>query len=207
MKKYSFNVEDLTSEKSLWDVYKLSKRISPNKFQLILVTLTFFLLAINALYFVDNTQVLLNDVRKWSEIGFSFAITTLGFLIAGFTIFATLSKPGMFLAMMDHIDTKTGLPTLKYNFFTFMKVFIGYLFFSIIYLSIVVLGQSDGFLDNLVDLLPNSLCIKIILIKAAYIVIGGSFMYLLLLLKSFIFNIYAVVMNFLRWEYHQDINK
>jgi len=38
----------------------------------------------------------------------------------------------------------------------------------------------------------------------AYAGIGGSFVYLLLMLKSFVFNIYMIVMNSLRWEYRQN---
>jgi uncharacterized integral membrane protein len=202
--KYSFKAEDLTSEKNLWDVYKLSRKIRPGKFQVLCVALTFVALWTNAFFLVKNDNSLLIDVRKWAEFGFDFSITTLGFLIAGFTIFATLSKPRMMLAMMDHINKETKLPTLKYNFFTFMKVFIAYIAISIAYLLVMILGQADGFFSNLVSLFPGHHFVKIALIKVAYIAIGSSFVYLLLLLKSFVFNIYAIVMNFLRWEYHEN---
>lgn len=200
---YSFEDKDLTSEKSLWDVYKLSRRILPSKFQVIFLLLIMLALGLNAFVLVDDEAIILGDARKWSEFGFNFSITTLGFLIAGFTIFATLSKPKMMLAMMDHINKETGLPTLKYNFFTFMKVFIAYIAISIFYLLVMILGQADGFIANVVSLFPNENFIKSILIKTAYTLIGSSFVYLLLLLKSFVFNIYAIVMNFLRWEYHE----
>ncbi|QJQ94824.1 MULTISPECIES: hypothetical protein [Halomonadaceae] len=201
---YSFKDTDLTSEKSLWDVYKLSRRILPGKFQVFVVLGSVALLIANAMFFAREESVLLADVRKWSEMGFEFAITTLGFLIAGFTIFATLSKPKMMLAMMGHINKETGLPTLKYNFFAFMKVFIAYIAFSLVYLLIVLFGQQGGLVSNVVSVLPHSDCIRMILIKTSYAIIGGSFVYLLMLLKSFVFNIYAIVMNFLRWEYHQE---
>lgn len=200
---YSFKEEDLTKEKSLWDIYKLSRRILPNKVQFILILVFALLLSSNALFFSDDSEKILKDVREWSKIGFSFTITALGFLIAGFTIFATLSKPKMLLAMMDHIDSKTGLPTLKYNFIAFMKVFIAYIVFSLFYLSILVLGGHNGIIDNAIELLPQSELIKTCVINIAYTITGSSFVYLLMLLKSFVFNIYAIVMNNLRWEYHQ----
>lgn len=71
-------------------------------------------------------------------------------------------------------------------------------------LFIVLMGQPDGVMANVISLLPNSSCVKSSVIKASYLIIGSSFVYLLLLLKSFIFNIYAIVMNSLRWEYHQE---
>lgn len=202
--KYSFDDAELTSEKSLWDVYKQSRRILPSKLQIFAVLATMLCLGINAFVFVDNDALLLRDVRKWSEMGFNFGITTLGFLIAGFTIFATLSKPKMMLAMMEHTNKETGLRTLKYNFFAFMKVFIAYISVSLIYLFIVLMGQSDGLVANVISLFPNSSCVKSSIIKVSYLIVGSSFVYLLLLLKSFIFNIYAIVMNFLRWEYHEE---
>ena len=200
---YSFEDKELTSEKSLWDVYKLSRRILPSKFQVVFLLFIMLALGINSFVFLDDT-IILNYVRKWSELGFTFSITTLGFLIAGFTIFSTLSKPKMMLAMMDHVNKDTGLPTLKYNFFTFMKVFIAYIVISIFYMLVILLGHEGGILSNVISLLPNEVCIKSLIIKSSYIFVGSSFLYLLLLLKSFVFNIYAIVMNFLRWEYHQD---
>jgi len=200
---YDFDDSALTSEKSLWDIYKLSRHIQPNKFQLFLTLSVMVLLGINAFVLQNDASVILSDARAWATNGFNFSITTLGFLIAGFTIFATLSKPEMMLAMMEHKNEETGLPTLKYNFFTFMNVFIVYIVTSFVYLLVMLLGQSGGFMDNILALTPNGECLKIVIIKLSYMIIGTSFVYLLLLLKSFVFNIYAIVMNFLRWEYHQ----
>lgn len=48
------------------------------------------------------------------------------------------------------------------------------------------------------------------IISFTYCIIGGSIVYLLLVLKTFIFNIYAIIMNSIRWEYYikaQDIAK
>lgn len=202
--KYSFDESDLTSEKSLWDVYKLCRKIHPKKSQVIILLIVMATLAANAFILENKSENILTDVRKWAELGFNFGITTLGFLIAGFTIFATLSKPKMLLAMMDHTNKETGLPTLKYNFFAFMKVFIAYITFTLFYLVILLFGQANGLISNVGGLLPHSECMGLALIKIAYVLIGGSFVHLLLLLKTFIFNIYAIVMNFLRWEYHQD---
>ena len=201
--KYSFDPSELTSEKSLWDVYKLSRRLLPGKFQVGVVLLITILLGINSFVLSQDANVILQDVRRWAEMGFSFSITTLGFLITGFTIFATLSKPAMMLAMMDHTNIETGLPTLKYNFFAFMKVFIAYIAFAFLFLMVVLLGQKDGMLGNIIDFFPHSSSVKLILIKTFYAIVGGSFVYLLLLLNSFVYNIYSIVMNSLRWD-HQS---
>ncbi|MHA7228439.1 hypothetical protein ACVT98_03050 [Vibrio campbellii] len=201
--KYKFDPKDLTEEKSLWDIYKKAYIIFPNKLQIAIVLAVATCLAINAFILEKNSTILLENVRAWSSIGFNFSITTLGFLIAGFTIFATLTKPDMMLAMMDHSNKEYNLPTLKYNFFVFIKVFISYIFFSIMYVLILLLGQKGGFLTNVIDLIPNPTCMKLALIKISYVFIGSSFVHLLLQLKSFIFNIYMIVMNMLRWEHRE----
>lgn len=199
---YKFDESSLTSEKSLWNIYIQSRKISGSKFQNLLIFSVITILSLNAFYLESDISVLLGNVRKWADIGFNFSITTLGFLIAGFTIFATLSKPDMMLAMMEHIHKETQLPTLKYNFFVFMRVFIFYIFFSILYLFIILFGQSDGAISNLFELISELDLLKIIIVKLSYVIVGTSFIYLVLLLKGFVFNIYAIVMNFLRWEYH-----
>ncbi len=201
---YSFSDEELTREKSLWDVFKLCTRLKPSNSQIICLLLVVILLLLNALALETPVSSLLRDVRKWAELGFNFSITTIGFLIAGFTIFATLSKPDMMLAMMEHTNKETQLPTLKYNFFAFMKVFIAYIVIALFFLSIILFGQVDGLVSNVVSLLPSSKCVKYTLVVTSYVYVGTSFVYLVMLLMTFIFNIYAIVMNFLRWEYHKE---
>ncbi|EEE0744461.1 hypothetical protein BVM56_004739, partial [Salmonella enterica subsp. enterica serovar Johannesburg] len=39
-----------------------------------------------------------------------------------------------------------------------------------------------------------------LIIKLGYWVIGTSLIYLVLVVKTFIFNIYAIIMNNIRWE-------
>ncbi|TVO65048.1 hypothetical protein FHP89_13215 [Denitromonas ohlonensis] len=204
--RYRFKESDLTSEKSLWDVYVLSRKILPNRFQVIFVICSMSLLAINAFALNPNKAYLLHSVRRWADFGFNFSVTTLGFLIAGFTIFATISKPTMMLAMMDHVHKASGLPTLKYNFFAFIGVFISYLFFSAVYLMIILLGEPGGVFASLAYRLPASECVVDAAAKVGYVIVGGSLISLLLSLKSFVFNTYATVMNFLRWEYHEMHN-
>lgn len=199
--KYNFKASEFTEEKSLWDIYKKAFIIFPSKLHIAIVLFVFTCLSINAFVLETSLTALLNDVRGWASFGFNYAITTLGFLIAGFTIFATLTKPDMMLAMMGHFNQEYRLPTLKYNFFVFVKVFISYIFFAVVYVLVMLLGQQNGFLGNVIELIPNALCVKIVLIKVGYAVIGCSFVHLLLQLKSFIFNIYIIVMNMLRWEH------
>lgn len=194
------DAKEITKEKSLWDVYLLCKRITISTFHVcILLTASIFLLT-NSFFIEKDMSHLVSDIRNWALIGFNFAVTTLGFLIAGFTIFATLSKPDMFLQMMSVQHKKTQMPTLKYNFMAFMKVFISFITFTFIYLVIILFCQANGMIGNIIDLFPYSTVIKELIIKLGYCVIGTSLIYLVLVVKTFIFNIYAIIMNNIRWE-------
>lgn len=204
MTRYSFDASELTSEKSLWDIFRLSWRIKPSRSHVIITTSVLALLLINAFWLEKDGGTLLKDIREWTSFGFAFSISTLGFLVAGFTIFATLTKPEMLLTMMDYIHQETGLPTLKYNFFAFMRVFIFYILFATIYISVVLFGQSGGLISKWMALLPEAEHIKFFAVRLAYAFIGVSLIHLLLLLKTFIFNIYFIVMNSLRWEYYKS---
>lgn len=203
--KYNFKPSELTKEKHLWDVYLLYRRVKPSPFNVCVVLAVYALLLANSFCLEKDVAVLLNAVRNWASMGFNFAITTLGFLIAGFTIFATLGKPEMYLTMMDHTNKETGLPTLKYNFVLFMGVFIAYIFFAFAYASVMFFGQKGGLFSNMLRLSGMGAPAIEYIIKVSYSLTGASVVFLLLLLKTFVFNIYSIVMNSLRWE-HLELN-
>ncbi|WP_406643014.1 hypothetical protein [Pectobacterium brasiliense] len=199
--KYNIAGKEITKEKSLWQVALLAKKITMSKLHVTIILATAMLLGINSFMSGSKTYQLLLDIRIWSNFGFNFTITTLGFLIAGFTIFATLSKPDMMIAMMLHKNAEANIPTLKYNFMAFMKVFISFIICAFIYLFVILFGQANGLIGNIVKTLPYSVVIKLYGAKLIYIIIGTSLIYLVLAIKTFIYNVYAIVMTSIRWEY------
>ncbi|ACZ75618.1 conserved hypothetical protein [Dickeya parazeae Ech586] len=202
--KYNIAGSEITKEKNLWQVALLARKITMSKLHIVIIISTAMLLIINSFLLAKKTDQLLLDIRGWSNFGFNFTITTLGFLIAGFTIFATLSKPDMMIAMMLHENKEAKIPTLKYNFMAFMKVFISFIACTLIYLFIILLGQTNGFLANIIRAMPYSEIIKPYGIKTSYVVIGTSLVYLVLAIKTFIYNVYAIVMTSVRWEYEKN---
>jgi hypothetical protein len=197
-----YDPKDLTSEKDLWSVFLLSRKVRPSRLSLWVTLLVASALFIAAFRFSVPTDTILRDTRKWAEVGLSYAITTLGFLVAGYTIFATVADPKMMLAMMEHTDSETGLPTLKVNHIKFMKVLIDYIIWIFVYILVVLFCQPEGLVSHLVFTLPNGSCVRDMLSRFAYVTIGASIAYLLMMLQAYVFNIYAIVMNMLRWEQH-----
>lgn len=88
-----------------------------------------------------------------------------------------------------------------------MHVFIIYIACSGLYLSILLFGQNNSIVWWVIKFTPDPLLLRDTIIVIAYVYVGTSFAYLLLTLKSFIYNIYTIVMNFLRWERENSNNQ
>lgn len=197
--KYTFNPEDLTKERSLHDVYKLTKKIKVNSFYFYFTLLLVILLSINA-FCLSSSPELISSIRQWTPLVFGFTTTTLGFLITGFTIFATINKPELFLSLMEYKHPLYGISYLKYVYGVFMRVFIYFIFWSVIYLLVLLFGQENGLATKLLRALMFSHCTKVVGVQILYILVGSSTVFLVLTLKTFLFNIYAMLMQSLRWE-------
>ncbi|END6396878.1 hypothetical protein ABMO71_003493 [Escherichia coli] len=197
--KYTFNPEDLTKERSLHDVYKLTKKIKVNSFDFYFTLLLVILLSINA-FCLSSSPELISSIRQWTPLVFEFTTTTLGFLITGFTIFATINKPELFLSLMEYKHPLYGISYLKYVYGVFMRVFIYFIFWSVIYLLVLLFGQENGLATKLLRALMFSHCTKVVGVQILYILVGSSAVFLVLTLKTFLFNIYAMLMQSLRWE-------
>jgi len=199
-----FNSDDITKEIGLLDIYRASRSKLPiNKINIFSTLAIFAMLTVYAVASTESSISLLEKMRKWAEMGFSFSVGILGFLIAGFTIFATVSDKSLFVAMAKVKHEKSGFSYLKYNFFALMYVFIAYLGLSILCLLIELLGGSSGFISIIIKLVAGEhyfLMIKRFLAGAGVVVVGTWLFYSLMLLQSFIFNIYHIVMTAIRWE-------
>lgn len=200
MDELDFDPKELTREKKLWDVYLASRRIPFSRFNVVSTLIVFLLLFLNAAFSKEALTETVELVREMASNGFAISLSTLGFLLAGFTIFATVSQPSLLLSMAGVTNKASGLPHLKHNYFIFLRVFIYYLAFCVFSLSIVVFGHSGGLVSTIVNLSPNPEPLRFLLVKAAYVLLFTGYYFLIMQLKSFIFNIYSSVMTSLRWK-------
>lgn len=196
----NFDPKDLTSEKKLWDIYLASRRIPFSKFNVTSTLVVFVLLIANAAFSKEGLSETTKLVRDMAANGFSISLSTLGFLLAGFTIFATVSQPKLSLSMAAITNNSSGLSFLKHNYFVFLRVFIYYIVFCVFSLSIVVFGHAGGLVSTVVSYTPSPYIVKLVMVKAAYVILFTGYYFLIMQLKSFIFNIYHSVMTSLRWK-------
>lgn len=193
--------EDVTKEGTLFALYRLSYKFPPNRFNQIVATTIFLLLAVYCYLLWDNPSTLLFLFRKLVDIGLSFSSSILGFLVAGFTIYITVTNIVLFAEMAekpyedDHDES-----LFKYSLSAFMIAFAHYVSYLFTCIFSVLFLMQGGLLSSLYVemskipcILPYMEFIRRMGIAVLLVCFGTWTAYLALVLKSFIFNIYAVV--------------
>jgi hypothetical protein len=194
--------DNITAEKSLWAVWKMAHRVRRNRFNRICAILVICVMGLYVCVSKQTPREIADMDVGLANVGLGFAATILGFLVAGFTIFATLARPSLLAAMAQHTEDHSGLSYLKYNFSVFFETFGWYLGFAGLCIAVLILGAAGGVATQLIGLLPNQLQLVFdrILPRLCAFLIGVLFVVVCLELKSFIFNIYHVVMTSIRWS-------
>lgn len=192
-------LSDLTREKTLLALWLTSFKFRQKSFNYVVTAAVALGLARYCQLDWDQPQILMAAFRKIQSTGFSFATSILGFLVAGFTVFVTVIRIDMFLTMAKMEKTDTGESVLKYNLSAFIITFVHYTSYIFVCLISELFLQPGGlaaiFLanaktyPNLVSIVPvvHSLCSAALLVG-----LGAWTVYLVLLLKSFIYNVYQV---------------
>lgn len=201
MKNEVLDSNALLSEKNLFSIYLAARKVRSSRFNLI-TTLMFFAAAIvQAVLSPQTVEVKVEFVRKYAEFGFNAALTTMGFLVAGFTIFATLSDSELFIKMGQKLHPDSKISWLKHNFFLFIRVFIYFIVFIVMCLMIIVFGSKSGVVSYLIMLSDDAAAIREWVASAAQVLLATGFYFILMQLKSFVFNMHHAVMTSLKWKW------
>ena len=194
-------VERLTKDKSLVQVYWKARTVATSRWNKHVGRIVFLVvLAGSGLGMISGDaaivgSALVSGIRRIAEIGFVFTTAILGFLIAGFAIFASITKPEVFveLAQTDYRDS--GISNLQFMFYNFLLVFIHFIVFLAVTVFIEVFLYPNGPLTDAVgfvlSLFPGWGSLALVL---AFSVLAGWLAFLLMLLKSFIWNLYQAVL-------------
>ncbi|MFI3046591.1 hypothetical protein [Pseudomonas coronafaciens] len=201
MKNETLDSDALLSEKNLFSIYLAARGVRSSRFNLI-TTVIFFIAAVaQAALSPQTVEAKVEFVRKYADFGFSVALTTMGFLVAGFTIFATLSDSELLIKMGQKLHPDSKVSWLKHNFFLFIRVFIYFIVFIVMCLFIIVFGSKSGVVSYLVMLSDDPAFIREWVASAAQVVLTTGFYFILMQLKSFVFNMHHAVMTSLKWKW------
>lgn len=193
--------ERATKERSLGEVYWKARRVGSTRRNFgvaVFVTLLFGLLAAIDRHLdleVLQLAALNTLVTQIAEIGFVLTTAILGFLIAGFSIFASITRPEIFagLAKLDHKDT--GLSRLQFIFFNFLLVFIHYLAFLAVSIALKLgLPLAPALIGAVSQHVASAAMIAWWCGVGLVALLLGWLTFLIMLLKSFIWNIYQAVL-------------
>lgn len=199
----------LTDEKSLLQLYKLTYSFPASRFN-VLSTIFVAVCCTGYLSWVQpggtEAGTLLKETLK---LGLSLVPSILGFLIAGFTVFVTVTKPGVFSAMAKKEFAQSGQSYLKYNLSAFMLAFAHYVAYLAACVLLTFFGQPNGPLTEITLSLASLIASNInvaynVLLSACAIAFACWTWYLVMLLKSFIYNVYQVVVTSVRWDLEDE---
>ncbi len=183
--------EEITSERNLFALIRLSFKIKTKIINAVLP------LALAALVFCFGLYkpplgIEVLDIIK-NAVGWIYSV--LSFLVAGYTIFATITSLDLSIALMSTKEKTTGLPYLKYIHATFYKTIFIFavtgLLGSIISFAYPVRHLVTSiFIDAFgFNILPN-------IVLSVYFFL---FLLSMMSMSSFLYNVYTSVMMSVRW--------
>ena len=193
--------DKITEEKSLFAVYRKARSIALGRINKQIATAAFvaaaFLFGIN-IYVnmaIAPYAALITTIREIGDAGFSFSTGILGFLIAGFSIFASITKPEVFILLAKLPHKEGEITRLQFIFFNFLVVFVHYIFFLAACFFIKLGLYDNGPLSGILRILAEQDKRIIVFGSSATLCVLITWLtFLLMLLKSFIWNIYQSVL-------------
>ncbi len=191
------DLDDITREKNLVEVYRhVTRQIPVRPFYRAVTAVIFVLLMLSGLASSASAVDLGARVREWSSFGFNFAATVLGILLAGFAIFTTITTSALVEPLATIRHKESGLSYLKYTAGHFMSIFIPYVVFLLLHGLIMLFGWYGGPVTKLVSWLSAALDPNIGRYAATLMlaIVGTFFAHMLIVLQSFVFNVYASFM-------------
>jgi hypothetical protein len=139
------------------------------------------------------------SVAKWAQASAAILLgviaSILGFLIAGFSIFATMGKQNLFVRLAKFSQGARRLSEFKIIFFNFLYIFIHYISYCGV-LTIFVLIFTDGpILDSImtVSLRLHRPSVRLLMAEVQILFVCYT-LYIFLLLKSFVWNLYQALL-------------
>ena len=191
---FAVELESLFNETSLFQVYRKAPSFFSNRFNSIClgcVALCLSALAILDFRVRDTTPPghLLSTFMAWASLGVSLAGTILGFLIAGFAVLCTVLRPQTMRALQRLENKQLGESELKYLFTLFIDVLVQYL--ALLFWSLTASIVLSPIVNNFISIASRFNPLIPPLASHVLFVIWGSWLIaLVLVLKSFIYNLY-----------------
>lgn len=197
--------DDLIAEKRLWEVFARSLRLPMSRFNGWATALSGVCFSLDAFLSRENYIITAEFVRTFASLGLTVAFSVLAFLVAGFTVFTTMTERSLFMSKAVVRDPQSGLSFLKRDMFLVMR-FYGYLIGYIALCAIAIFMSRKGGVAYLVGELFEGDAVRVWLVSIAYVVLSVTTIFIVLQVKSFVFNVYHLVMSSILWGFKKPKN-
>ncbi len=193
--------QQIVAEKSLWQIFRRSPGFWEQPFHRAIMTITGLgLTTFSALHLTKPGWLVLptfsvqETILAWANLGLTYSVTMLAFLLAGFTVFSTITKPQLFAELAQVAHPESTLSEFQYIFFSFMNVFIHYLTYMSVCAIILLFANNGGPLILLGECMKLASPTGFSVFQFTTLAVLGTWTILLFLkLKSFIYNLYAMI--------------
>jgi hypothetical protein len=142
-----------------------------------------------------SLKVMVTGIRTVTTLGVAFATSILGFLVSGFALFFAITRSDVLVLLAGVPHEQSKISRLQFILCSFMYVFLHYIIYLGAMLAISVTLSPGSVLNGtaayLRDQAPNGIR------AAAALMFGASaawLMFTLLLLKTFIWNLFQTVL-------------
>lgn len=192
---------ELLREKSLREIYLAARVIPVSRFNQAVSIAVAVALFWYACVTPEPLSAIATTIRVFADYSFAFATSILSFLIAGFTIYLSVTKPDLLVFLAATRNERSSLPEIKHVAFVFMRVMANFILFCLFCVAIKLFGGVNGPLSILIhSITPDPANAKLWLSRFVLAILGGGLVHLLMLLQSFVFNIYHTAMLAVVWE-------
>lgn len=193
--------EKIFQEKTFSSVYFKARKVCSSRVNFGTALLTFALsmayLTANLRYgmmWMPVSSVILT-IRSIGEVGLTITTQLLGFLIAGFAIFASITKPEIFILLAKLSHREGNITRLQFIFFNFMFAFIHFILFLAASVFVKTLLPSGGPLSGLLQWFAHDYPVALSVVAGLFLcALAAWLVFILMLLKSFIWNIYQSIL-------------
>lgn len=195
---------NLLAESGFWDLLRITLKIKFNTENALIPLVVFiFVFLCNLFGELGSDNLQMNDVASSAKDLVGWYYTILGFLVAGYTIFASVTSIKSSIRMAQLKEEQTGLPYLKYLHAIFFKTIIVFFLASFLSLITVIIFRKHGFLGVIYKSVHQEMHYILSFFDAINIAL---FFLSLMLLKSFLYNIYSAVMTAVALGIQEEID-
>lgn len=201
-----FDPSSITSETSFWQLYKLCRKIPSSKDNLIVFWLSLGLFSLGYTWLNVTSALRLELLNDLSSNLIAWSVSLLAFILAGYSIFASSASKSMQVAM-ERFDSKDdGMSHLKKIHCIFLKICI-----DILLVVFILFITSLTPFHDVMKVVNNSIASSVLQASIMFDLLlafqSSLFVLVLMLSKSFIFNLFHSVMTTVRWEAEIELSK